>query len=245
MLAALGIPREKFYLLQKTTRFKRVFVPDPSFFYDVHLKKLYYTKEFVDLFNHLPQLKAPEDLNIEKIYLSRTAFENKRDCNEKAVENRFKRQGFTIIYPEKLDFLSALAILQNCKVFAATDGSIAHNFLFCKPQTTAIILRKTRHFTEYQLAIHQIKNAKAIYIDVGFSPFLYARHGKEDWFGGPFFLYETKYLRRFFNLPAKKIFPFFKFLKYFLFFVDTQFLVWSHPLRGKLKLGTRIRSLFK
>lgn len=72
MLAALGIPREKFYLLQKTTRFKRVFVPDPSFFYDLHLKKLYYTKEFVDLFNHLPQLKCPEDLNIEKfIYPAR------------------------------------------------------------------------------------------------------------------------------------------------------------------------------
>lgn len=243
MLQTLGIAREKFHLLCKPTRFACVFVPDPCFFYDVHLNHLYYTKEFLDFFNKLPQLKPPPNLNIEKIYLSRTAFKNRRDCNEKDVENCFKNQGFTIIYPEKLDFLTELSILQNCKVFATTDGSIAHNFLFCQPKTTSIICRKTRHATEYQMAIHSFKNANVFYIDVGFSPFLYARHGKDDWWGGPFFLYETKYLRRFFNLPLKKTFPFLKFFKYFLFFIDTKFLVWTHHLRGKLKIGTKIRQL--
>ncbi len=206
------------------------------------MKCLRYTIEYLNLLNQLPQLPAPKNLNIEKVYFSRVAFQLRKDCNEQDVENCFKKQGFTIIYPEKLDFLTALAILQNCKVFAATDGSIAHNLIFCKNKITAIICRKSRNFTGYQITINNLKEANVFYIDTAFSPFADWNKG---WVGGPFFLYETKYLRRYFGLPPKKIFPFWKFFKYCLFFVDSQFFVWSHPLRAKLQIGTRLRKLFK
>ena len=61
----------------------------------------HYTKEYLNLLNHLPNLKPPKNLNIEKVYFSRTKFLNPtkyfgfRDYNEIEVENIFKNQGLT------------------------------------------------------------------------------------------------------------------------------------------------------
>lgn len=243
LLESLGIPREKFLLIDKPTRFARVFVPDACF--GMVDKKYCYTQEFVNLINRLPNLQPPENVNIEKVYFSRLAFQSPKDFNEIELENLFYNQGFSIIYPEQLDFLSQLAILQNCTIFAATDGSIAHNSLFLKPGTRTIICRKTRHFTAHQIIINHLKNLDVTYIDAAFSPFAKWR---KVWEAGPFFLYETKALRRFFGLPPKH-FPFLKFLKYFCVnlpaFLNNELLVWTHPIRGKLKLGTHLRHFLK
>ena len=242
LVQQIGIPKEKFYIIDKPTRFARVYVPDNCFFADANLKYLYYTKEFLNLIKKLPNIPAPKHLNVEKIYFSRIAFHSIKDFNEKDIENCFKKQGFTIIYPEKNTFLENLAILQNCKVFAATDGSIAHNLLFCKNNTTAIICRKARLFTKHQITINYLINANVVYIDISFSTFLY---NKGDYLSGPFFLYETNYLRNYFGLPSKFFFPFWKFFQYFIFYIINKFLRWTHPIRGKLKIRTRFKHLFK
>lgn len=241
LLETIGIPREQFHLLETPTRFARIHVPDPSFVSNEDFKKCYYTPEYLALLKRLPQLPAPPDINLEKIYLSRIAFNSLKDFNEKDIEKLFQKQGFTIIYPERLDFLTELAILQNCKLFASTDGSIAHNLLFCKDGTPAIICRKSRHFTVHQLLTNVLKNLNVTYIDAAFSTFLYR---KNEWWDGPFFLYESNALRRFFGLPPKR-FPFGKFFKYFLYYLNNTYLVWTHPIRAKLKIGTRLRRFLK
>lgn len=246
LLESLGIPCEQFLLIDKPTRFARVFVPDASFgAVDKKHKTHRYTQEFVNLINRLAPLPPPSNLNIEKVYFSRMAFQSPKDFNEIAVENMFKNQGFTIIYPEKLNFLKALAILQNCTVFAATDGSIAHNSLFLKPGTRTIICRKSRHFTEHQIIINHLKKLDVTYIDAAFSPLA---DWRAVWAAGPFFLYETKALCRFFGLQPKP-FPFLKFLNYLRLnlpaFLNNEWLVWTHPIRAKLKIGTRLRHFLK
>ena len=245
MVEAIGIPREKFLLIDQPTRFSQVFVPDPSFL-SFDLKYCRYTKTFLDLLNRLPKLPAPEHLNVEKVYFSRLQFQIRKDFNEKDIECLFKKHGFTIIYPEQLDFLTELAILQNCKIFTTTEGSIAHNLLFCKDGTKIIILRKSRRSTIHQFAINNLKKADVIYIDAAFSPLA---DWRKNWRGeGPFFLYETKYLRSYFGLKSKT-FPLFKFLNYLRLYlpkyINDEFLVWTHPIRHKLKIGTRLRKLFK
>lgn len=243
LLETIGIPKNKLHFIKTPTIFSKVFVPDECFFSDFYAKKRFYTKEYLNLLNRLPQLPAPKNLNVEKVYFSRLAFQIKKDCNEKDIENCFKEQGFTIIYPKQLNFLDELAILQHCKIFAATEGSIAHNLIFCQNGITTIICRKiTGYFAEHQMLINQLKNANVTYIDVGFSPFLYR---KNDWYSGPYFLYKTKELRRFFYLPPQKIFPFWKFFKYFMFYIDHKYFIWTHPIRRKLKIGTHLRQLLK
>ena len=134
MLEQIGFKKENFHLITQPTRFAKVYVPDNCF------QNLRYTQEYLDFFNRLPTLPTPKNLNVEQVYFSRTALSTRKDFNGKVIENLFKNQGFTIIYPEKNTFLENLAILQNCKVFAATEGSISHNVLFCRKVEKIIIL---------------------------------------------------------------------------------------------------------
>ena len=198
-----------------------------------------YTPEFLDLFSRLPQLPPP-NINVEKVYFSHAQFPSWRDFNETDIENFFKNQGFTIIYPEKNTFLENLAILQHCTTFAATEGSISHNVIFCEKIETLLILRKMPSLNLYQFtanAILKIKNENLniFYIDAATS----SRLAKNR-----IFLYETNELRRFFNLPRRH-FPFLKFIQFLFWYYDNNFLVKTHPLRAKLKLGTRLRQLLK
>lgn len=256
LLEYLGIHQKQLQCIEKPTQFKTIYVPDECFFYDLNLKCRRYTKEYIEILNKLPTF---ENQNTpKKIYFSRTQTNCWKDYNELELENFFKNQGFSIFYPEKLNFKEELTLLQNAEVFAATEGSIAHNVVFCKNLKNALILRKCAHFTQYQLTLNSLlpNQTNIVYINCGYSPFA---DRAPEWWIGPFFMYESNYLRRYFHLKPK-FFPLFKFLKLHwkllkempfkkrLSFLDHTFLGWSHPFRAQLKIGTRIKqfkNLFK
>ncbi len=229
LLALLGIPESQLLRIRQPSLFKRLFVPDvcfrvknakknhsnskEDFCIQMMLAECHYTQEYISLIERIGALgKALPDY--EKVYFSRaqvarkTQFYYRRDVNEEAVEALFRQNGFRIVYPENLSFQEQLNILQSCRVFAATDGSVSHNLLFCKPCTSAIIVRKLRQFTPHQVAIHQIKNAEVVYIDAGFSPFADKRN---YWWGGPFLMFASSHLCRFFQQKTPT-FPLFQFL---------------------------------
>ncbi len=240
LLKTIGIPPEKLEIIQTPTQFKKVYIPDECFICDLHLNLRRYTKEYLNLLKRLPKLSPPM-FNIQKVYFSRTQYHSPKDFNEITIEKRFKKEGFTIIYPEKIDFLIELSILQNCEIFASTTGSVAHNIIFCRCAKVALFLRKYRDLNSYQSASNAIgscftKDLNIIYIDSAlFFNFPKLRY----------FLYETPALRRFFNLP-KKLFPFFKYLLFLLWVFDSKFLYkWTLPIRIKLKLRTRLRKILK
>ena len=106
-----------------------------------------------------------------------------RDLFQKNIEKLFKSMGFKIIKPEKLKFNEQLRILQNCKCFAATEGSISHNAIFLKEGTKTILLRKCWGINEYQLVVNSARNLDVIYVDAHLSV------PKINKFGGPFFMY--------------------------------------------------------
>ena len=93
-------------------------------------------------------------------------------------------------------------------------------------------------------------NIEIIYMDCTHS---YFADKSESWCHGPFFYYETKYLSRYFGLPPK-LFPRFKYLRFLrlvyfpwtsFIYLDRTLLTWTHPIRVKLKIGTRLRRFFK
>ena len=248
MLKMMGIPIEQMQEITSPCQFKRVYVPDECFFCDMHLNHARrYTPEYLQMAARLPTMPAPK--NCQKVYFSRTKFVLWKDFNEMTLENYFKKQGFTIIHPEKLHFQEELAILQHCQIFAATDGSIAHNLFFCQNVQTALILRKCRQITSHQITINSLKpDANIVYIDASFSPFA---NRSREWHNGPFFMYESNFLRAYFN-EAPKMFPFWQFLKflkwiyraYFSFsYYDHRFLGFTHSFRAKLKIGTKVKQI--
>lgn len=255
MLKSMGI-NKKLERITGATQFKSIFVPDDSIFFD-QTKGIYQiTPTYFSMIKRIAKQPLPENpQHFQKVYFSRVRFESVdkvKDFNEAALENVFKNQGFTIIYPDELDFLTEVQILQHCKVFAATEGSIAHNLLFCQEGTTAIILKKCRQLAIHQMPINAIQKAKVYFINAGFSPLA---DYSAFWFGGPFFMYQTKELSRFFHLNYPG-FPYFKFCQYILRFclyrlrqfwfkIDHRYFALTHPLRAQLKIGTKIKNVLK
>ena len=96
----------------------------------------------------------------------------------------------------------------NCKYFAATEGSISHNVIFCQPNTEAIILLKAKYRNGYQPSMNEAANINATYIDVHHTP-----NYREPWHG-PFFMCLTPELKRFFNITSVN-YPYFLKTNYF------------------------------
>ena len=67
------------------------------------------------------------------------------------MENVFRKKGFKVFSPEELTVKQQIALLMNCDEFASTEGSCAHNSIFCKPGTKVLILRKADYANSYQI----------------------------------------------------------------------------------------------
>lgn len=104
-------------------------------------------------------------------------------------------------------------MLQHVKSLVATEGSIAHNAVFCRPGTEVIILRKAFYTNDHQYVINQMRELNVTYIDVHLSLFTNDQPNL-----GPFFLYVNDNLVRFFKnrygMEIENTFSERRFLKY-------------------------------
>ena len=154
-----------------------------------------YTKEYVNLIN---KIKARATFNMpryEKVYFSRTKIKDclNRDHGECAIERVFRKKGYKIIYPETISFKEQLSILSQCQFFAATEGSVSHNAIFCKPGTEVAIIRKCDLINQYQLIVNEVADLDVHYIDSHKSINLL----DDMKYRGPFFLYLSDNLRKY------------------------------------------------
>lgn len=177
------------------TQYDKIIIPDNSI-YRVN-ENILYTKEFVSTIQQTRQSTTLPN-NYNKVYFSRSRYKNgKFDIGEKRIEDVFKYLGYKIIYPEKLSLDKQLSILNNCSHFAATEGSISHNSIFCKEGTEVCIIRKGTYINNYQMMINQMNNLNVTYIDAHLSIFT---DPQKVW-DGPFFLYLNNNLLRFAGIP--------------------------------------------
>lgn len=204
--------------LQVTTKFKRIYVPSNTIQHSA--KGRFYTKEFTNI---VGRLKAAALSNVsigkeyDKIYLSRTQLPNggHTEFGEYQLEKAFKKAGYHVIYPEQLTFEEQVYLLDKAKSVAGTMGSISHNFMFCRPDTDVVILRKAWYTNDFQYVINQSSNLNVNYIDCNLSVFIDANSN-----GGPFFMYINENVQRFFmdryNIVLKNGFSRRKFKEYAL-----------------------------
>lgn len=187
-------------LIDKPTVFKSLVVPDDSLRGDYEKKEYY--QEYVDsvgllrssLYEKLND--TPMDMELpQKIYFSRQSFNKRkiREFGEKGIERAFAKMGYKVYYPEKLTLLEQVNLLKHCSHFATTEGSIAHNAIFCQKGTCIDLVRKADYVNLYQLLINDIVSLNLTYIDAHNS--LPTWPGMEYW--GPFFLSVNEYLERF------------------------------------------------
>lgn len=187
-------------------RFREVLIPGNSFITTAEDRRFYYP-EFVQTIQDIKAkaFAATENQKQpsfpEKIYLTRTKWGNRRDSNEKKLEDLFRQLGFQILSPEQFSVVQQIVMLAKCNVMAATEGSVSHNALFMSPGAELIVLQKADYLNDYQMLINEISDLRVTYIPAHSS----TRVSKEMPWVGPFYLNITPQLRAWSGLPLKEV----------------------------------------
>lgn len=191
--ASLGIRLEDVLLITKPTTIQSLIVPEECIFGDNETKC--YTDDYKKLIDGIKSKVVLSAPIMDKVYFSRTRVKDslRRDHGEQVVERAFKKKGYKIIYPETLSFAEQLSILSQCSFFAATEGSVSHNAIFCRPGTEVAIIRKCDFVNQYQLVVNEVADLNVHYIDSHKSVNLL----DDMKYRGPFFLYLSDNLRKY------------------------------------------------
>ena len=156
---------EKVIFIDRPTQFKRVIVPEPSFTRD------WYSNQFCKTMNVIKRnaLKEPIDFmeTPEKIFLSRSHFERAKSAEGglELLDDYFKENGFTIIYPEEISLAQMVRIMQNAKVCASESGSITFNTLFANANLEVIVIERIPLFSDGNLLTNLSPAKRIAYVD--------------------------------------------------------------------------------
>lgn len=207
LLSILNIDINYLLLIEEPTRFREVYVPESSFLATEDGKR-FWSYEFESTINQIKDYFTLGTETFDKVYLSRTKIAGRRDFGEKYVEKAFKDANYHIVYPEEISLEQQIHILKNAKTVVTTEGSISHNAVFMQKHATLVILRKSDYINYYQVAINEMNDLNAVYIDAHLS----VLNNKRTPIVGPFFIYVNRRVADF--LGMKKSFPLFEFLRY-------------------------------
>lgn len=162
-LKLLGIS-DKVRIINKPTKFKKVIVPEEGLVYNDH-----YTQEFIDLYQFINKkgLELYSGEKYDKVFFSKRKLpiSAESNLNEKFLDNYFKKNGYSIFYPEQLSLIDTIGILQNAKFFAGIASSLLHNQLFGTSSQTTICIEKQAFYNPYQVMVAKITDCKTIFID--------------------------------------------------------------------------------
>lgn len=135
----LGIKKSDVIILNKTIRFKRVFIPWQT----MNISGNWYAPEFILPFGVMRD-NVPVENVYERVYVSRAKLPGRlRVYNEEKIQKIFEKNGFHVIYPETLSLAQQAAIVGNAKVLAGCAGSALHLSVFMRPGGRVIQLRRT------------------------------------------------------------------------------------------------------
>ena len=192
LLELLGIKRKNIIILEQTTRFRNVYVPDQGFNLPV-----YSSKEFGKTYDKIASnVNSPKTV-YDKIYVSRAKLKSRKTYGEEKVQKIFERNGFKIIYPETLPLVEQIAFVKNAKVLAGCAGTALHLALFMRTGETVIQIKRNKlnkDSSSTQYLINETKNLNSIFIDASIETV------KTDHFSNrPQIIGVNKYMREFFE----------------------------------------------
>ena len=171
ILEILNIDCNNLVRIEKPTRYSEIIIPNESLWHKDG--ELYYTKEYWNTINIIREY-AKENAhgsNNDKIFFKRDN-NNRYVDSEDYVSDFFKRNGYRIINPGKINIKTQLSLLIRCKNFASVAGSTSHNCLFLHNEAELILIQRNDTIDEYQLMLMDLmKNQKTVFFDSSWSFF--------------------------------------------------------------------------
>lgn len=187
----LGVKREDIIILDKTTKFRNVYIANQGF-----CIPSYTSQEFAQIFDTMAENVPVPAIVHDKIYLSRTKMGTRKTFGEEHIEQIFEKNGYKILHPETMPLRDQIGLIKNCSVLAGCGGSALHMSLFMT-HGTVINLRRNRKYksnANIQHLINMTKDLTTVIIDASIEK-VKTRHGGDV----PQIIGPTKYLKQFFD----------------------------------------------
>lgn len=162
-LQLLGI-WDKLEIINVPTRYREVIVPELGYKW-----RTYFSQEYLNIFNVVVN-NVKTDLNDkfpEKIFLSRSALA-KASNNEfglESIDNFYERNGYKILFPEKISLSEMILYIRNAKVCASFSGSLPHNMLFANNGQKLVIIERLVLNNEIQVDVNNMRELDVTYVD--------------------------------------------------------------------------------
>lgn len=169
LLELTGVKMDRLERVTEETLFRNVIVPQPSF---IHGESV--SSAFASLYARMRGTLPPSQCKTyEKIYLTRTKLNRKKEIGEWRFEYFFEANGYKPISLEKLSLAEQATILKNAKCIASLEGTHAHSIVWREVQSGGgqIILRKQSEVIPRQMMLNQLWELPLTFIDVFEEPY--------------------------------------------------------------------------
>lgn len=178
-LELLGV-WDKIEIINRPTAFREVLVPELS------LKcHTYYSPKFRRLFDTVAEHAVPDPSwkPLSKIYFSRSQLAKGRafEFGFEALDNFFEKNGYTLLYPEKVPLRQMIFYIRHSDVVATLSGTLPHNMLFANQGQTVEILERCVLNIDNQVDVNRIRDLNVVSIDANIPIYTID-------FGGPFIM---------------------------------------------------------
>ena len=165
----LGVA-DKLQIINKPVKYREVLVPELSY-----SRKYYYHDKYKEVFDRIAEnanksFKQNKKMP-KKVFLSRSQFAKAKqaEIGLDYLDHYFSKNGYTILYPEKLSLTQLIQYLYNADVCASSSGTIPHNLLFSQKGKKAIIVERQTTVNEIQANIDIVCDLDVTYIDGHYS----------------------------------------------------------------------------
>ena len=180
---------DKLEIINKPTTYREVIVPERGI---VCLKS--FTPKLLSVFDTVAENVVPDPSweTPEKIYYSRSQFQKgmQFEFGFAALDNFFEKNGYTILYPEKVPLSRMIHYIRNAKVVASLSGSLPHNMLFANQGQKLEIVERLVISDDNQTDVNRMRELDVTYIDANIPVYTID-------FVGPFIMGYTPELQRF------------------------------------------------
>ena len=180
---------DKLEIINKPTTYREVIVPERGI---VCLKS--YSPKLLSVFDTVAENIIPDPSweTPEKIYYSRSRFQKgmQFEFGFAALDNFFEKNGYTILYPEKVPLSRMIHYIRNAKVVASLSGSLPHNMLFANQGQKLEIVERLVISDDNQTDVNRMRELDVTYIDANIPVYTID-------FVGPFIMGYTPELQRF------------------------------------------------
>ncbi len=162
-LQLLGI-WDKVEFINKPTTYREVLVPELA------LKcHTYYSPKFREMFDKIADNVTVDSSwqPLEKIYYSRSQFAKGLpfEFGYDLLDDFFAKNGYTILYPEKVPLSQMIFYIRNAKVVASLSGSLPHNMFFARNGQTVEIVERCTINDDNQVDVNRIRELHVVPID--------------------------------------------------------------------------------